>query len=208
MEELAADVGPDGEAAAADEGEDLAVDGKARPAQEEGGHGQLPRGGPVAGEGPYPAGELDEAGEEPLRPPGGKAQRGEQGAQQTGQTGQQPGEKEQLDDHREKDHEGADIQGGEEGVFDGAGEGGGDPLRLEGGRGPPLPAFPLPLVEAEEKPHTHRGGGVGQVEEETHPAAGKDTGSHHAQDEGGPGVVAEGQQPLRLCLGAHALLIE
>ena len=47
-----------------------------------------------------------------------------------------------------------------------------------------------------------------QVEEQPQGPAAEDPGPHHPKDEGGTGVVAEGQQPLRLRLGALAALVE
>ena len=49
---------------------------------------------------------------------------------------------------------------------------------------------------------------MGQVEQQPHPAVPKDARAHHAQNEGGAGVVAEGEQPFRLRFGAQALLVE
>ena len=49
---------------------------------------------------------------------------------------------------------------------------------------------------------------MGQVEQHAHLAAGKDPRPHHAQNKGGAGIVAEGEQPLGLGLGTHALLVE
>ena len=49
---------------------------------------------------------------------------------------------------------------------------------------------------------------MGQVEQHAHLAAGKDPSPHHAQNKGGAGIVAEGEQPLGLGLGTHALLVE
>ena len=47
-----------------------------------------------------------------------------------------------------------------------------------------------------------------QVEEQPQGPAAEDPGPHHPKDEGGTGVVAVGQQPLRLRLGALAALVE
>ena len=47
-----------------------------------------------------------------------------------------------------------------------------------------------------------------QIEEQPQSPAAEDPGPHNPKDEGGAGVVAEGQQPLRLRLGALAVLVE
>ena len=116
-----------------------------------------------------------------------------------------------MDDHRKKDHKGADIQGGEKGALHRTGKGDGEALGLKLGGGRALfPAISIfsGLVKAEHQPHAHRRQGVGQVEKHPHRAAGKDPRAHHSQDEGGAGIVAEGQQPLRLGAGTHPLFIE
>ncbi len=87
-----------------------------------------------------------------------------------------------------------------------AGKRGGLKLGPGGSRPPPGP--PARAVETEQQPHQQRGGGVGQVEQHPHPAAAEHPRPHHPQDEGGAGVVAEGQQALRLRLGAQAVLVE
>ena len=78
--------------------------------------------------------------------------------------------------------------------------------------GPGLPLL-LPggwagLVKTEENADADGGGRVGQIEQRDHPVAGEHPSPHHAQNEGGTGVVAEGQQALGLRLGAHAVLVE
>ena len=71
------------------------------------------------------------------------------------------------------------------------------------------PALRLPsAVEAKDQSHTERGCGVDQAQQQPYPAVGKDAGPHHTQDKGRAGIVAEGQQPLTLRLGALAVFIE
>ncbi len=208
VEEFSGDISSDGKPAAAEEGENLAVDGEPGPAQHEGRHGHAPRHATRAGEGPDAGGEFDGPGEEPLGPFLGKTQWGEQDAQQPGERREGPGEKEQTDDHGKKDHKGTDIQGGEEGVLHRSGKGGGKPLRLELGGHPGLAAFFAPPVKSEKQPHTDGCGGVRQGEEDAHPAAGEYARPHYAQNKGRAGVVAEGKEALSLGLGAHPLLVE
>ena len=63
-------------------------------------------------------------------------------------------------------------------------------------------------VEPKEQAREERGNTVGGVEQQANLAAAKDASSHHSQDEGGPGVVAEGQEPLGLCLGTQTLAVQ
>ena len=49
---------------------------------------------------------------------------------------------------------------------------------------------------------------MSQIEQHAHPAAGEHPGAHHAEDEGGTGVIAEGEQPFGLRLGTHPRLVE
>lgn len=119
-----------------------------------------------------------------------------------------PERKKHPDDHREKQHEGTDIQGGGQGPGDGVGEGHGEAGCLElGGR---MASRPGPLagpVEAEEQAYAQGSGDMCQIEEQPRTAASEDPGAHHPQDKGGSRIVAEGQQPFCLCFGALAVLV-
>ena len=186
MEQLAGEVGPQGQAAVSQKGQHLAVDREAGPPQHEGGHGQPAGHCARSGEGGDPGGELQQAGDEPLSPCLIQPQGGEQSGRPAGQSAHDAGEKEHPDDNREKQHEGTDVQGGGQGPGDGVGEGHGEAGCLElGGR---MSSRPGPLagpVEAEEQAYAQGSGDMCQIEEQPRTAAGEDPGAHHPQDKGG-----------------------
>ena len=68
VEELTHKIGARGQPAVREEGEGLAVDGKPRPPQHKGGHGNLPRQLSPLGQAGDTGGQLDEPGEELLTP--------------------------------------------------------------------------------------------------------------------------------------------
>ena len=210
VEQLAYQIGAHGQAAAPDEGEHLTVDGDAGPPQHEGGQNKLAAEGAVAGESPHTGGDLQRSGKQTLGPLRGEAEGGEHRPQHLGQPGQEAGADKELNHHGEKDHKGADVQRGQKGVFDGAGKGCCEALGVELGPGLPLlpPGGWAGLVKTEENADADGGGRVGQIEQHSHPATGEHPSPHHAQNEGGTRVVAEGQQALGLRLGAHAVLVE
>ena len=49
---------------------------------------------------------------------------------------------------------------------------------------------------------------MGQIEQQPNPTGAKHTRSHHAQNEGGSRIVAEGQQPFRLSPSTLPLLVK
>ena len=179
--QLARQVGAHGQPAVPDEGQHLAVDAHPGPAQHEGRHGHPL--GPRPGEGGHPGGQLQQTGHQP---PGPLLPHAEQG-QHPGQAGQCPVGGQQLQHHGEEHHKGADAQRGLEGLAHRPGEGGAGPDGLKGGPGgTALPALVPAPVEAEEDAHQDGGGGMGQVEQQPHPAGAEHPRPHHPQDEGGP----------------------
>ena len=64
------------------------------------------------------------------------------------------------------------------------------------------------FVKTKEQPYAEGSGGVGEIEQESRLPAGKHADTHHAEDEGGAGIVAESEHPLRLGFGAKSLFVE
>ena len=83
MEQLAGEVGPQGQAAVSQKGQHLAVDREAGPPQHEGGHGQ-PAGQRPLREGGHTGGHLQQSSEQLLGPLLGQAKGGEKGGQKSG----------------------------------------------------------------------------------------------------------------------------
>ena len=208
MQQLARQIGPQGQPAAPQKGQYLAVDGQTGPAQHKGGHGH-PAGQRPVGEGGHPGGHLQHPGNQPLRPLLGQPQGEQQTGEQTGCGGQQAGQGQHAHRHGKKQNEGADVQGGLQSARDRPGEGGGKAGGLKLGRRAVFPPGALAgLVKPEQQAHDQGGEQVRQIEQQPHQPAAKEPRPHHAQNKGGAAVVAEGQQPLGLGAGALAALIQ
>ena len=147
MEEFSGKIGFDRQTASSEKGEDLTVDGKPGPAQHKGGQFQSAA-AVTRTQAADAAGELQQTGEQPFPPERVQPSRSEQ----SGQCGKKTGESEQVNGNRKEENEGADIQCGTQGVFDGVREGGGKVRRRDPNGGYIHAAAGRPgFVETEKK---------------------------------------------------------
>ena len=100
--------------------------------------------------------------------------------------------------HQRKNYEGAQAEHGIGGLLHGTEEGGEEFLRR---RQREAEIHPGTVSFLQEHPHQKGRENMEQIQNHPCPKAPEAAQTHHTQDEGGAGIVAEGQQALRLRLG-------